>query len=88
MKQVHWTKDTMEFFIEKGMLTEEQVYILESRVKGATVVEQSMHLHKSESSVHRQIKRIRDCYDIVQKQYPDKLPIRRYSAKEVYMDTH
>lgn len=78
----------MEFFIEKAMLSDDETYILESRVKGTTVTQQALHLHKSESTIHRMVLKIRDKYDIIQKEYPDRLPIRRYSAKETYMDTH
>lgn len=78
----------MEFFIDKGMLNEEQIYILSSRVKGTTVTEQSLHLNKSISSINRQISKIKRIYDVVQEEYPDRLPIRRYSAREQYMDTH
>lgn len=88
MKRVQWTKKTMEFFIEHAMLNEDDCYLLESRVKGKTVREQSLHLHRSESSIHRDLQRIKKLYDVIQEEYPDKLPKRRYSAKETYMDTH
>lgn len=88
MKQVKWTEKKTEFFIEKGCLNEEQAYIMRSRVRGATITEQALHLNKSEASIHRTIRVLKDLYDEVQREYPDVLPIRRKSAKEEYMDTH
>ena len=87
-KQVVWTHDVMTNFIKMALLTEDEIFILESRVKGWTVTQQAMKLNKSESSVHRSINLLKKKYDIVQKEHPDMFPPRRSSAKETYMDTH
>lgn len=88
MKQVHWTEKKTEFFIEKGCLNEEQAYIMRSRVRGSTVTEQALYLNKSEATIHRMIRTLKDLYDEVQREHPDDLPPRKKSAKEDYMDTH
>lgn len=88
MYQVKWTSKKTEFFIEKACLSEDEAYIMRSRVRGATVTEQAMHLNKSEVTIHRMIRKIKDKYDEVQKEYPDDLPLRRRSKQEDYMDTH
>lgn len=88
MKQVIWTKKVLEDFIELAMLTEEEAFIMRSRVKGVTVTQQAMELNKSESSVHRMINQLKKKYDAVQAEHPDRFPPRKFSAKETYMDTH
>lgn len=88
MKQVIWTKKVLEDFIELAMLTEEEAFIMRSRVKGMTVTQQAMELNKSESSVHRMINQLKKKYDAVQAEHPDRFPPRKFSAKETYMDTH
>ena len=86
--QVPWTKKLMEDFIEEGMLTDDEAFILRTRVKGWTVTQQALELHKSESTVHKMIRKIKIKYDRVQNQDPDKYPIRFKSKEELYMDTH
>lgn len=56
MKQVNWNKNLTELFIDMAMLNEEEQYVLKSRIKGTTVTQQAMHLHKSEATIHRMIK--------------------------------
>lgn len=86
--QVHWTKLILEEFIDKAMLSDQEKFIMESRVKGWTVTEQALYLKVSESTVHKTIKRLKQKYDKVQQEYPDTFPVRKYSAEETYMDTH
>lgn len=87
-KQVDWTKRLVTNFEEKAMLSPDECYIMESRIKGATVTEQAMHLNKGVSTVHAMIKTIKHKYDRVQKEYPDEFPIRRTSKEEKYMDSN
>lgn len=87
-KQVTWTKKIIEDFIEYAYLSEDEALIMRTRAQGWTVSKQAMELNKSESSVHKTIKSLKEKYDIVQKEHPDKFPKRRTSAKEEYMDTH
>ncbi|MCQ2211297.1 MAG: hypothetical protein MJZ34_13515 [Paludibacteraceae bacterium] len=63
-------------FIEKAMLNEEEIYILQSRCKNITISSQAMHLHCSESRVNRIIANLKKKYDAVQKEYPEDFPIR------------
>ena len=87
-KQVPWTKSRIDKFVELGMLNEEQEYLMRSRVRGATVTEQAMHLNCDPSTIHRKIKKIKEIYDVVQKEHADIFPPRRTSKEEEYMDTH
>lgn len=88
MKQVKWTEQILKKFEQRALLSEEECYIMESRIRGATVTQQALKLSKSESSVHRIIKELKIKYDLVQKEYPDEFPVRKKSAKETYMDTY
>lgn len=81
-----WTKQKTEDFIELAMLSDDEAYIMRTRVKGVPISVQASELHVSESTVHRMIAKIKKKYDHVQKEYPDRFPKRRYSAKETWMD--
>lgn len=54
-KQVPWTNEILKEFERLALLSEEECYIMESRCRGTSVTAQSIHLHKSEASVHRAI---------------------------------
>lgn len=86
--QIAWTKNLTEKFIELAMLSDDEAYIMRSRVKGETVTQQALTLHKSEATIHRMIKKLKDKYDIVQKENPDVFPIRYVSKQEEYLDSH
>lgn len=86
--QVVWTAKTLERFETLGNLNEFQRQIMETRCKNMTVIQQAMLLGVSESTVHKEISRLKKLYDVVQSQHPDELPVRKTSSKELYMDTH
>lgn len=86
--QVKWTKQLTEDFIDLAMLSDDEAYIMRSRVKGEWVTAQARHLQCSEPTVHRMIAKLKKKYDTVQKEYPDKFPPRRKSDKETWMDNH
>lgn len=85
-KQVLWTQQVLESFIEKALLTEDEEYIMRTRCRGMTVVQQAIKMNKSESAVNKMISVIKIKYDAVQKEFPDLFPERRYSIAETYMD--
>lgn len=86
-KQVNWNKQVLDEFIKEAMLTEEEIFIMETRVKGMTITKQADQLHMSPDNVKKMIARLKKKYDIVQA-YSPILPKRKPSAKETYMDTH
>lgn len=86
--QVKWNTRILEKFIKEGCLTEFEENIMRTRVKGYTVTQQAMENNCSVSTVEKTIKKLKLLYDGVQKQFPDELPERKFSAKETYMDTH
>lgn len=87
--QVKWTRSVLEFFIEEALLNSFEEEIIRTRVMdGMTVTEQAQLLMCSKSKVEKTIALLKQKYDTVQAEFPDKLPPRKFSAKEVYMDTH
>ena len=87
--QVKWSKSVLEFFIEQALLSQFEETIIRTRVvEGLTVTEQAHLLMCSKSKVEKSIALLKQKYDMVQQEFPDKLPLRKFSAKEVYMDTH
>lgn len=83
-----WTKQLTEDFIEMAMLSDDEAYILRTRVKGMPVSIQATNLCCSESTVHRIISKTKKKYDAIQKEHPDKFPKRRASAQEAWMDNN
>lgn len=87
--QVKWTRSVLEFFIEEALLNSFEEEIMRTRViDGMTVTEQAQLLMCSKSKIEKTIALLKQKYDAVQQEFPDKLPPRKFSAKEVYMDTH
>lgn len=88
-KQVDWNKYIYETFSELAMLNDEKKKILLTRIKDNwTISRQAMEFGMSERSVKRRISELKRKYDEVQKRVPDKLPKRRKSKVEDYMDNN
>lgn len=87
-KQVKWTKDVLNAFIQYAMLNDDEVFIMETRIKGWSVTKQAMKLNKSESTIHKMIALLKKKYDAVQLEHPNEMPVRRASSKETWMDNH
>lgn len=85
---VKWHKQLTEDFIELAMLADDEIYILKSRIKSTPVSVQADFLGYSESTVHRKIAKLKKKYDAIQKEYPDKFPIRKKSVKETWLDNN
>lgn len=86
-KGVDWNRVFFEEFVHLAMLNETEQKILRMRIDNVTVKEMADKLSMSESGVHWYISRIKSKYDAVQP-FSEKLPIRRDSKEEEYMDTH
>lgn len=87
MAKLIWTRYTYEKFVYEALLSDFEQEVLQTRIKGMTVLQQAEHLHCSKSTVEKTISVLKKKYDEVQKRCPD-LPVRRASAQEQYMDTH
>lgn len=88
MCKVRWTKKTYDIFVEEAFLTKEEKYILDTRIQGHTVTQQSMHLNVSRATVNRYIKNIKAKYDVIAQYHPGVFPKRYKSKEEEYMDNN
>lgn len=77
MNDIPWNKIILEEFIEKACLTELEEEIIRMRVKGWTITKQAQELSVSESTVKKNMAKIRNKYDDVCK-YSDILPQREH----------
>lgn len=86
-KQVPWNTIIYDEFVKLGSLNEFEQRLLRDRMRGISRVEMSILYSVSVATVDRTVKRLKVKYDKVQP-YSDKLPPRKFSALETYMDTH
>lgn len=82
-KQVPWNAVILAEFERLACLTDEEKDVLETRVKGWSIIKQALKLDMSKSKVEYITKRLKQKYDLVQP-YSDILPKRKLSAKETY----
>lgn len=82
-RDVIWTKEVIEAFIEEANLNPRQEYIVRARAKGCTIVEQAVHLNLSVDQVNKDIRTLKNIYDITQRR-SKKLPPRRRTKREIY----
>ena len=85
--QVPWNKIILEEFITLANLTEQEEWVMRTRVAGWSRTRQARELHISIETLDRLIRLLKCKYDKVQP-YSPLLPPRRFSAKETWMDTH
>jgi len=86
--QVIWTDKLTEDFCRLAMLSEEESFIIKTRARGYTISYQAMQLNRSEAWVHKCVANLKKKYDNVQKEHPDKFPLRRISKTEDFMDAN
>lgn len=86
-RQVIWGKIVLETFISEACLSQEEEWIMRTRVAGWSRTRQAYELHISLSSLDKHIAILKKKYDAAAKLNP-LLPPRRKSAKELWMDTH
>lgn len=89
MHQVMWTNRVLEEFIKQACLSEDEAFIMRTRVKDNwPISKQAIHLNRSEQCIHKMVARLKKKYDAVQKESPDIFPVRKKSSKELYMDNN
>lgn len=81
-KQVYWTKQILDAFIEEGNLNERQIYIIKTRAMGYSIVKQAEELHLSVDQVNKDISELKRIYDVTQKN-SKILPPRCKNKKEL-----
>lgn len=73
-KYILWTKETLELFIDKALLTEDEEAVLRTNAKGWSIPKQSMELGMSESKISKINAKLKIKYDLVQKNEPSLPP--------------
>lgn len=79
-QQVPWDQQILEEFIRRALLSEEDQWLLRSRIGGMSRSQQAEHLGLSERSVDRRISRLKSKYDHVQPGSSGLPPRRRRAA--------
>lgn len=79
-KQVIWTKQVLETFIEEGNLNSRQEYIIRTRSLGYSISKQAEELHISVDQVNKEIAKLKRLYDYTQKT-SKVLPPRKKNQK-------
>lgn len=73
--QVIWTKKRLDTFVENASLSEFEERVIRTRAKGWSIVQQSIELNVSVSTINKTIKKLKEKYDIVAD--GEKLPYRK-----------
>lgn len=87
-REVNWNKHVYDRFCELAMLSDFEKQVLETRIKGYSIIQQSMMLGCSESTINKTIKVLKKKYDDVQTLQDSGLKPRRTSKEEEWMDSH
>lgn len=82
-QQVPWDQQILDEFIRRALLSEEDQWLLRSRINGMSRSQQAEHLGLSERSVDRRISRLKSKYDHVQPG-SSGLPPRRRRASDTW----
>lgn len=86
-RQVPWNEEIYIEFSRLAMLSDLEKEILRTRIMGFSISQQAMEFNISERSVSRIISVLKRKYDAVQPK-SSKLPPRKSSSAEEWMDTH
>lgn len=81
MKGIIWTDVIFNEFIKKAMLSDEEIAVLETSIRGWSRVKQSLELNMSLSKIQRIKRRCEAKYDVAQKE-SDILPERKRSKND------
>ena len=82
-----WTPKLIEEFKKSSCLTELEEKILDTRIALISRTSACMLLNISSSTYDRAVKKMKIKYDLAQKENPN-LPPRKFSQKEVWMDSN
>lgn len=86
---IPWSKSILNFVLENAILTDLERDILYTRVaKSYTIKKQCYEFNISERTCQRVVRSLKDKYDLLQKEYPDKIPPRKQTKYEEYLDNN
>ena len=83
MKGIIWTDVIFNEFVKKAMLSDEEIAVLETSIRGWSRVKQSLELNMSLSKIQRIKRRCEAKYDVAQKE-SDILPERKRSKSDLF----
>lgn len=84
-KQVPWNEVIYLEFSKLAMLSDLEKEVLRTRIMGYSITKQAILFNCSESTINRMIATLKKKYDVAQA-HSDKLPPRKTSKEETWMD--
>ena len=84
--KVPWNKTLLEDFISEGLLTEDEEFIMRTRLSGWSQVKQSMERNISTATVSNIVRRLKDKYNKLSEQFPDRFPPMKQNDVEDMLD--
>lgn len=84
--KVPWNRTLLEDFIKEGLLTEDEEFIMRTRLAGWSQVKQSMERNISTATVSNIVRRLKDKYSKLSEQFPDRFPPMKQNDVEDMLD--
>lgn len=84
--KVPWNRTLLEDFIKEGLLTEDEEFIMRTRLAGWSQVKQAMERNISTATVSNIVRRLKDKYNELSEQFPDRFPLMKQNDVEDMLD--
>ena len=84
-----WNRTLREDFSKEGLLTEDEEFIMRTRLAGWSQVKQAMERNISTATVSNIVRRLKDKYAELSEQFPDRFPpIKQNNVEDLLDDTY
>lgn len=84
--KIPWNRTLLEDFIKEGLLTEDEEFIMRTRLAGWSQVKQAMERNISTATVSNIVRRLKDKYNKLSEQFPDRFPPMKQNDVEDILD--
>ena len=84
--KVPWNRTLLEDFIKEGLLTEDEEFIMRTRLAGWSQVKQAMERNISTATVSNIVRRLKDKYRKLSGQFTDRFPPMKQNDVEDMLD--
>lgn len=84
--KIPWNKTMLEDFISEGLLTEDEEFIMRTRLAGWSQVKQAMERGISTATVSNIVKVLKTKYYDLSEQFPDRFPPMKQNDVEDILD--
>lgn len=84
--KVPWNRTLLEDFIQEGLLTEDEEFIMRTRLAGWSQVKQATERSISTATVSNIVRRLKDKYNELSGQFPDRFPPMKQNDVEDMLD--